>query len=365
MITKQIIPRVFYITGRLLYLFGYICGGAFLKANKKSSSELIIEAGTIGWTSIAFQEIYNSASEFFGQGKVHKVIIDRNRGYISQVRDQTKNSLFGYYFFDPRTANSGFWRFILQALALSFYLGASRATPIVMITDFSVRMWRYGALALTGVKGIVFNFVNTELMKEHFFHKRIVSLQMFPMSKSTLNELSKKYHERELTDRISLGFVGALYPLRRNFFENLEKELKRQEFIPRVTLSFEDKDYLGDSWSYFNKLNMFDAIITTTSQERCFDYTQDRLDIPQMVFRITEALALNRLLICTPVPGMEKYLLPDVDYVLISDPSDIRKLNQPVADLERIRQSGHERIAWHIENQTFWRQLIQKRFHEK
>ena len=359
---KTFLPRIYQAVGYLTYYIGRAIGVLFftLKTNSQVRSFTIaVEAGKVGWESPVYNEIFESAMEYFGQGQVCKIGIDRNKGYTSQVYGQIKSLTFKYYFFDPRTTSTNFTKCSLQIFALTFILGVCNVKPIVMVTDFSVRMWRYGALALTAKHGHVFNFLETSLMGEHHFHSRVLSLQMFPMSKKTFQNLESFDRNKPLSLPISIGFVGAIYSSREFFFKSLREEILNSPVLNKLCqLDLKDKDYKDGPSDYFKKLAYNDAIITTTIPEPCADYIQDRLDIPQMVFRITEALALGKLLICTPVPGMERYIIPDVDYILLEKIIDIKKINKSLEELELIRQSGHAKMKWHIQNQTFWKQLV-------
>ena len=331
------------------------------KAHKNrlaTKTTLLIESGLLGWNSVFYEELKRSAGEYLNEANVVRSTIDREKGYLRQSLGNISRIRPTHFCLDPRTGSQKKYKALIETLILSFFLRFHKITPIFILTDGAVRVWRYQAFMATASKGVIVTFVDQKEMGPRFVHNRIISPIFMPISLQTLDRLDI-LEEIEVTSDIGsnqIFFLGSLYSSRRGFFTQLNEELK---IIGSTAKAYvEEKSSDSSSRDYWNRISKYNSLITTTFQQRDPRYIMDRLWINQMVFRISEVLAAGKLLYSTEVPGMSKYFESGIHFVsylnvrhaaaMIDYYEKNPKLGSKIAD------AGRSRYRELAETKVFW-----------
>ena len=137
-------------------------------------TKVLIEAGSPAWQAVFHQELRDSLIDYLSCENVACTSINKDKGYLWQAIKTLRREKPTHYCYDPRTGSQSFYRSQIDVLILAFCLGLWSITPIVILTDASVRMWRYQAFLLTGLSGVVITFIDSQSMGSLFPHKRII-----------------------------------------------------------------------------------------------------------------------------------------------------------------------------------------------
>jgi hypothetical protein len=330
----------------------------------KSGTKVLIEAGKPGWESVFFVELRESLIDYLSMGKVESSTIDKNHGYLLQAIRGIIDAKPTHYCFDPRTGSQNRFRALFDTSILTFFLALRRVTPIVILTDGSIRLWRFQSFLLTGHQGLIVTFLDVNSMGPLFTHNRIIGPSLMPISQKRISTLSAVVTIEDNTppDFKSIFFLGSLYPQRSEFLNEL-----RGYMISRncnVELIVEEKSIDVSIDSYWKKISLHSCLITTTMQQPSSKYLSDRLYVDQMVFRISEALAAGKLLICPRVPGMEKFFEENQHYVGYTSAADaadkIVSLSNNPEIRKRISAQGKQRYSELSAGHVFWEDINQK-----
>jgi hypothetical protein len=319
----------------------------------------MIEAGNIGWTSVFYNELYGSACDFIQPERVIRSKIDRSRSYLSQSLRNLIINKPTHFFYDPRTGSQKLLPALFQTAILTITLAFLRVTPVVILTDASVRQWRYQVFLLTAKSGVIITFLDPNKMGSLIPHKRILGPMFMPISIATLLEIEEMIRSTR-NSRVmqpSVFFLGSLYSKRIVFFEKLQSLL--QEKKSKVLIETESKSNEIDRSSYWEKLVNVDSVITTTFQQQDPNYIQDLLEIDQLVFRISETLAAECVLFSSVAPSMEKFFTPGKDFIAYSDTENAAEkilfYTQNPGLAREIAKHGHETYRKLIESRSFWK----------
>lgn len=321
-------------------------------------TKVLIEVGNNGWKAVFFEELRDSLSDYLSHEKVACSSIDRDKNYLRQALFALGRERPTHYCFDPRTGPQNSFRSLINTSILMFCLGFWNITPIVILADASVRLWRYQAFLLTGSSGVVITFLDTQSMGALFPHKRIIGPSFMPIS---LKRLASLDHQNEVVCQDNFGFtkvyfLGSLYSERKTFLNNLESELIARG--SKVQLIIEEKSSDISSENYWKNITSHNCLITTTFQYHSSNYPTDRVYIDQMVFRISETLAAGKLLFCSNVPGMNKYFLEDDHFVSYRSSSEaaskIQYYSEHPTEAHKIALNGRKRYRELVEESTFW-----------
>ena len=348
----------FMLIGTLVRQIGYMFSGRYGYPKKSKETKILVESGVLGWESVFYSELQMSLQEYIDHESIEISAIDRNENYLRQVRKKFKAEKPTHYCFDPRTGGQNTFQALLQSIILSFRLGYYKVTPIVLLTDASIRNWRIQSLILTGRCGVIITFLDPKSMGHLFTHKRVIGPMFMPISQKRLNRLDMR--NQDLTNRNAfqdeIFFLGSLYPTRVTFFENLNLELLRLDSKAKILV--ESKSVKIDNEEYWNRISNFESLITTGFQFPNARYKMDRLELNQMVFRISEALAARKLLFCTNVTGMDNYFIDGTHFVgfdtleVAASKIDFYSKNPHLG--REIAENGRKRFEELMLNKTFW-----------
>jgi hypothetical protein len=352
---------MFIFTRAILRLFTFYPGFCKRKTNILSiEGKLVIEAGISGWNSIEFKELFLSASDFFAEYRVEKLIITKSEPYILQVKNFLKSSCVTHYFYDPRTGNQDSFRAIYEAIYFVFLITRYRIVPIVYLTDIALRTHRCQAAIVTALSGVVVSFMLPKHVKAIFPHNRLIGPSLMPLSNFTLDYL------RELRGRLLeegkikpiLCFAGSLYEPRTSFLNGLKNDLSKTNHTVEIYGRQPGGVRIPDA-EYWYRISSAQIVITTAEQS--YSISGDALSIPQLVYRYIEVLAAGSLLLAPNIPGVARYFQPDVHFVSYENLADAafkaRFYLDRSKDAEVIRYRGHERAAALIRSNVFWLQI--------
>lgn len=356
------LPLANYILAYILIKIFRIVPG-FYHRNVHSLSRkccLAIEAGTQGWDAIEFKELYHSASEYFGTDSVIKLVIDRTRPYIPQLRLLLNKSQLTHYLYDPRTGSQDYYAGFIESVCVAILLARYRVVPVVYLTDLSYRLWRCKAAAASASSGVVVTFMMPKRVQPIFPHRRLAGPSLMPFSVQTLENLQRSRLEIVATNSIQrvVRFTGSLYEPRTTFLkyfsEALESSGHRVEILGRELGSLRTTDE-----QYWKRLSSAEIVITTA--EQALQSGTDWSWIPHFVYRYLEVLASGSLLLAPLVPGVSRYFEPGKHFVGFESMEDaIEKarfyLNNP-QEAEVIRVAGHEKAVQLIKIHSFWLQI--------
>lgn len=347
--------------GKILISVTSIVGGLFHKNSLKVLPVLMIEAGNIGWTSVFYSELQRSATDYIDPDRVITSKIDRSKNYLAQSIKNLWQYKPTHFCFDTRTGSQEFLPAIFQTIILTIVLTFLRVTPIVILTDASVRQWRYQVFLLTAKSGVIVTFLDHEKMGNLIPHNRIIGPMFMPISIATLTKIEERSRRgRNSQDaQPTIYFLGSLYSKRVVFFEELQEKLLANG--SGVLIETESKSDEIAPNSYWDKLANVERVITTTFQQQDPNYIQDLLNIDQLVFRVSEALAAECILFSSVAPGTEKFFKAGKDFIAYDGTLDaVEKIefyakNPSLA--REIAKHGHETYRELIENRYFWKHI--------
>jgi hypothetical protein len=362
-ISKRVVlkTRLFIQLGKMISVVFSAIASPFSLEPLKKSTYLMIEAGHIGWTSVFYTELRSSAADYVGQDKVVKSSIDRTKSYLGQSIVNLIKARPTHFLYDPRTGSQQAFTAVAQAFILAIVLSFLRISPIVILTDASVRQWRYQVFLITARRGVVITFLEPIEMGGLIPHNRIIGPMFMPISISTLTHIEnmRKSVNTTMDSRYSVHFLGSLYSKRVVFFETLQSELRTNGSKASVKIE-EKSDEIGP-YAYWERMVQSDSVITTTFQERDPRYVQDLLEIDQLVFRVSESLAAGCLLFSSIAPGMEKFFMPNIDFIAYQSVVDLANkidlYSQDIQAANRIASHGHTTYRELILAGEFWKQV--------
>ena len=328
----------------------------------KLRSRIVIEAGEIGWTSIEFKEVHQSAKEYLGEDSVLRLVVNRDEGYVQQVEHLLrKHTEITHYLYDPRTGRAenqqNLWNTLTDSVSMAVILHRYQVTPIVFLTDIGYRYWRYQAAAVTARNGVVVSFMSNKLSQAMFPHRRLIGPSIFPMSQATLNHLVNLRTTLEQQGNVvkQVRFMGSLYEPRASFFKEFERLMGAKADIRGRELGSVRKTDM----EYWQLIASAAIVITTADQ---FDQPgADLKHVQHMVYRYLEVLACGSLLLAPAVPGVMNYFTPGIHFVPFESVQDAH--DKAVYYLEaneqanRIRLEGQRRAKALIESRVFWLQI--------
>ncbi len=360
--------RIVYLISRLFQLIGHLIEHTIFytrkdnyKESNKRTSHVGIEAGIEGWKTIFFEELFLTGKEYLGPDiKITKNIILNKKRYLLEVYRFLKDYSVTHYIYDPRTGSQNKLKASIQTVLIKILITYFNVIPIAVLTDASVRQWRYQLYLLT-TNGVVFTFLDPKELGILSKGLYIIGPCLMPLSSSTLQEIEARheFNDKKIKD---LYFIGNYYKKRRELFEEVNDLADKSGIEGRIVVT--DKEANLDTINYFNNLLQFPRIITTVSQPENPKYIFDRSYINQMVFRITESIACKKVAYFANVPGIEKYFLPNIDFILIEE-TPTRILHHLESDyidlikLKKISNSAFEKLRQYVEDNTFWKAIDQ------
>lgn len=328
---------------------------------KKNETKIVaIEAGKLGMKSVFYEELVDSAKEFYGTNKVIEFTINREKSYLKQSYRNIRVYKPNLLIVDPRTG-SQFWpRAYLQTMIILIFSRVFNFTPIVILTDASILLWRIQAIMLTAnrkSKGVIVTFLDYKKFKFLFPHSRIIGPSLIPISKQRIAQIeimSKSNIRKSITNKSYIHFLGSLYNKRKIFFD--EMNILLGESTAETTILMSKKDKFPSSNEYWNFLVENPISITTTFIEKNPKYYYDRSDINQLVFRISEALAVGNFLFCQFFPGISEIFTDGKEMCIYYNKEDLLK------KIVYYFENQEEMVSVSKTGNEFYKELARKNF---
>jgi hypothetical protein len=319
------------------------------------SSKIVIEAGASGWLADpSLVELLDSARDYLGSECVVRLeVFPGKPGYLRQVKRCISERAPTHYLYDTRTGSQSVWRGIFEAFAVSALLAWYRITPITILMNLPFRQWRRQAGIVTANRGVILTLMPSEVARPFLPHRRIHGPMLMPFSKESLEHIRASYPRHRLDrKRPTISFVGSVYEPRATLLKSIAEELSQKPVTLQLVLrSLDEPKILGEG--YWSVLRGSDMTITTS--EHILERGADAGVPPHLVYRYTEALVAETLLLAPKVPSP---LIPDEHYVAYTSPKDLalqvdRLLRAP-DEIERIRRSGATFIEQRILRHDWW-----------
>jgi len=350
---NNIQPRFIYFFFFLGWLILFPFSFSF-RSNKKKA-KLCIEAGTNGWESIEFKELYQSAIEFLKPEDVMRIVVDKNKNYLQQLCKTIHINKPTHYLYDPRTGAQDFFSALLQSLAVACLFAANRIIPIALLTDCADRTWRTQSAIVTAHEGVVVTFISVKEIASIFPHRRIVGPSLMPFSQATLEMLHKLRRHSSDKNTHTATFVGSLYEPRISKLKKVDKGLQEFGFNLEIKGRLPGMPRISDQL-YWETL-VSSAIGFTTADQVETDKS-DWTWIPHMVYRYLEVTAAGSLLIAPYVPGLERYFSSEIHFAKFETIDEainlIRYYLEHSSEREVIANEGRKRASALIEARIFW-----------
>lgn len=327
-----------------------------VRRRKPPYTKLLLQAGMRGWDSIFFQEVLESAQEFFGTDRVAVSSIDRRKSFLAQLWSSITRHQVTHIFFDPRTASHRLAVAMVQASLANLCLLARGVTPIVFLTDASCRNWRMQSAIISSWTGLVVTCISAKEVAGIFPHRRIIGPVLMPLSTKTLHELEAARRDRPPGGPVTVRFVGSAYSPRIEWLTELQRVLATRG----IHLELNTSKSITSNSDYWNLLVETDILVTTTMQVDGlpnYDWTWK----PQVLFRFAEGLAAGAALVATDVPGLRRHLTADRDFAAYTSLSQCAAIVEGLVvdqDVrERLARRGQVRIAELVNSGIFWSQV--------
>jgi len=356
-VKNQCLPRIVFIPYFIFKIipvpFGYI------KKNKvdKKDTILCVEAGVKGWESIEFKELYQSACEYIGKDSVHKVMIQSDDCYTSQLKTAIRELQPTHYLYDPRTGNQKWYIGMWQSYKVAWLLHIYGVVPVVLLTDLAFRTWRAQSAIVTAKYGIVISCIAPRKVSSIFPHSRLVGPSLMPLSVNTMSYLDALFEKRPTHFRPlkTAVFTGSLYEPRTTILKKIAAELDNYG----CSLDFKGRKMGGARMSddeYWKILSHSPIIITTADQLESKD--SDWTWIMHLLYRYLEVLAAGALLIAPEVPGIRRYFIPGQHFIPFTSAADAaKKIDFYLShhnEREMIAKQGREQAKALVAARTFW-----------
>lgn len=352
----RILPRL-VVPAFWLYWLALLPAG-LLRRRRTETIRLGIESGRVGWTHVYFEELWASAVEYVGEDRLERIVIDREARYLPQFRGWSSSLELTHVVIDVRTGAQTWPRAAVDVLAMSWQLRRRRITPIVVLTDASLRRHRLHAAVLTAFSGTVLTFMATRLIAPIFPHRRIIGPMPMPVSVGRLEWLEQIRDGVDSSAAPTVSFIGGVYPPRSVFLDRLAVALEGTG----IDLRIHGNKYETPNDDYWRILATSDVILTTTMQGMPRP-AMDWIWIQQLVFRFSEALTAGAVLVSPAVVGAERFFMPAEDFVPYSSLDEARAalvaIVEDVEHRQRIRAHGHATAVALAREHTYWRVIDQ------
>lgn len=316
---------------------------------------LTIESGPLGWRLIEYKEIYQSAVEYIGEAQVEKLVLHKDRSYLSQVKSYLREKRPSHYAYSPRTAGQTLYTGLRDAFGVLCLITVYEVTPIVFLTDLPHRRWRAQAAVVSAINGLVVSLMSPREIAPIFPHSRIIGPCIMPFSTRTLMHLERlKAHAPDSEPRYPT-FAGALYEPRASKLKYLQLQLRKHgiEFLVKGRAANGERIPDYEYWFHF-----ISAPIVFTTADQVSDKGTDWAYLPHFLYRYTEVLAAGSLLLAPHVPGVARYFQPGIHFVEYRNLDEavckIRYYMRHAREREQIAKSGHSRVSDLTRANAFW-----------
>ena len=358
MITPFLVYLPYYLAWFLLVPLWVLTHTVALFHPRQKASKLCLEAGEGGWKIIEYQELHLSAQEYVNPRSLIKLVIDRDRPYLSQVATALKVHKPTHYAYSPRTGSQAPWSALSQAFGILLLMTIYRVTPIVFLTDLPVRIWRAQSAVVTAFSGVVVTLMPPALTQPIFPHSRMIGPYLMPFSRKTLSlldQIQEKNAKAGVSRSVSPVFIGSLYEPRTTKLELIRERLSDRgiQFEIRGRIIGQPRKSDDEYWG-----QLLDAAIVVTTADQIELPTSDWKWIPHFIYRYTEALACGSLLVAPQLQGIERYFVSGEHYIGFRDIDDaVMKIDHYYHDYkrrERVAAAGRARVRALVESSSFW-----------
>lgn len=354
-----LLPRLVYLPyfcSRVLLTFLHWVSFWRFRCWHGRPARLCLEAGVRGWDLIEYKEVIASAQEYLGGEHIGKVVIDRSSSYVPQVHAALRQFAPTHYVYDSRTGGDhwliGLWQAFQIAVLFQWY----GVVPICVLTDLPVRKWRAQTAVVSARRGVVVSLMLPRDVQSIFPHSRLIGPQLMAFSRATLAKL--RVIDDELQGRFvqpSLVFTGSLYEPRTSILRQVKEGLQDHGIELQLrgrelgSQRFTDDDY----WR-----GLASATMVITTANLCQQAGIDWPWVSHLIYRYLEVPATGSVLVAQPVPGLERYLQPDVHYIAYTSPAEaVEKIayywTRP-DELRQIALAGRERMRSLVESGIYW-----------
>ena len=359
---QTLLPRVVYIPWALSWLWLTLLAAiqylASIHRRPQRSDDpvcICIEAGERGWESIEFKELYQSACEYVGPDRVLRFVVKRDVDYLEQLASLLRTHRVSHYLYDPRTGSQHWWHGLWQSLRVATLLQCRNVTPIVLLTDLSIRIWRAQASVVTARKGLVVSFMSPRVVHPIFPHSRLIGPCLMPFSMQTRDSLDSLISSRQGNTIPQAIFTGSLYEPRTSILKDIESGVKARggnfECLGRIVGTTRVADE-----KYWRRLVNADIVFTTSVQ--MIHSGTDWAHIPHLIYRYLEVIASGSLLVAQEVPAVRRFFTPGVHYVAYTNSQDaIDKIIfylKNNREREAIAMQGKKRADSLLNSRFFW-----------
>jgi len=354
-----LIPRVvflpYWINRCLLFLVDAARNLTKGRSGTDTSGVLCIEAGAKGWEIIEYQELYASACEYLGPDQVHRVIIDKDKNYLVQLKQVLDELSPTHYLYSPRTGSQNWVVGLYQSFRISIMLHWRDITPIAALTDLPVRTWRAQCAVVTAGSGIVVSLMSPKETHPIFPHQRIIGPCLMPFSETTMNRLNALSADRHQGEKPTAVFTGSLYEPRTSVLQKISNSLKERGLLLEMKGRSLENKRSPDS-EYWQTLINASLVVTTADQ--IAEGGRDWAWLPHFIYRYTEVLICGRLLVAPDIPGIRRYYTPGVHFLAFSSPDQAveviaNHLNNET-ELEKIAAQGKAKAQALVRSHAFW-----------
>lgn len=358
---KNILPRLYffpyYIHFSVLHIYSF-----FVRKNKlqrlNNSSKILISAGLKGWESIEFKELLQCAIEYFNnEDQVIQHKISDSKSYYRELKEIFNQNVVTHAFYDPRSGNQKLINGFIESVKISFLFCRFNVIPIVILTDISHRKLRTKGAVVSAKFGIVVSFVSTKIISPIFPHNRLFGPLVMPFSCKTLNEIDKLDNFKKPSNSVA-SFIGSLYEPRITLLNKIKDELS----VYNMKLEIKGRGPSGErrpDSEYWGTLKNSQIIITTSDQIISNDL--DWAWIPSIVYRYLEALACGTLLLAPRVPAIDRYFVPEIDFVSFETAKEaadkILYFSKNVDEAKKIADNGYNKARSLINSKIFYLQI--------
>lgn len=351
---NTILPRLFFPVFYLHFFFIKVYS-IFIKKKEKDETKLILSAGSRGWESIEFKELYASACEYLGEEKVFKHSVVDTPKYYEDVKHALKSIKCTHFMYDPRTGNQELIKGSWDVIRISYLFVKYNITPIVLSTDLSIRSWRIRSSFASVITGIVICFVSPKKIHPILPHKRLFGPFLMPLSLQTFNSLKLLKKPTSSDHKKHAIFIGSLYEPRTTMLKRIKEGLVKKGFDLDIRGRVLGGPRKPDS-EYWSTMINADIIFTTADQISLPEV--DWSWVQSLVYRYIEVLASGSLLIAPEVPGVDKYLKPGVHFVSFTNVEEaiqnITYYLENESERKKIAEEGNKIAKSLIESRIFW-----------
>lgn len=328
-------------------------------ARSLGESKVLIQAGRHGWELIEYQEILQSAIEYFGESQVTTNVVETGPRHVRRMRVAIQSARPEFVFLDPRSRDVPPIRRVFEAFATAIVLRRYGATPLVWLTDAAVRLWRLESEVISAERGAVFVFLHPTRDDIRFAHNRVFGPTPFPISEARILFLQTLRTECDVAraPRPQALFIGSLYEPRTTIVQNTQLALRGMGHDLILKTRAAGGTRMPND-NYWRLLASYAVVMTTGVQT--WKRGMDRTAAEQLTFRYFEATAARCALVAKQPTGSEAFLQPERDYLAIDN---YEQAAEAVAQLlenhdlsTRISASGFVATKLLATERAFWRQ---------